>query len=71
MSSKQQPTEWALPGFSVGRPGWQISFAVQYSGISTTCCLSVPGASGGQIVSPTNKLYLVEEAVESWEDQRM
>ena len=45
--------------------------AVQRSSISSARHLDGPGAAGGQIASPTNKLCLVEETVESLGDQRM
>lgn len=55
-----------------GGPGWQTPSpsAVPHSGVSSARHLDGPGAAGGQIVSPTNKLHLVEETVESPGDQR-
>lgn len=54
-----------------GGPGWQNPLPhLQRSGVSSARHLDGPGAAGGQIASPTNKLRLVEEKVESLGDQR-
>lgn len=45
--------------------------AVQCSRISSALCPDGPGAAGRQIVSPANKLCLVEEMVENLGDQRV
>lgn len=65
------PRNGLIPALQPGGPGWQIPLPhLQRSGVSSPRRLDGPGAAGGQIASPTNKLRLVEEKVESLGDQR-
>lgn len=63
--------KWAHPGSSMGRPHLaDLSLSeAQPIGVFFVHHLDGPGAAGRQIASSTNKLYLVEETVESLRDQ--
>lgn len=75
-------TRWEFKAAAHGKGSWRLlngealagrspsPSAAKRGGLSSTRRPDGPGAAGGQIASPTNKLRLVEETVGSLGDQR-